>query len=100
MTYIAALRCVYFLALQTEALLERELRQAMKREELDSLPMYPEGRACRCPTVRRLIDLFDPIQRHEIHQPSEAPTVVVTELTALQRHLLQLLHIPASDYGQ
>jgi transposase len=97
---IDALLGVYFFALLTEALIERELRQAMKREGLDSLPMYPEGRACRRPTVRRLIDLFDPIQRHEIQQSSEAPTVVVTELTALQRQLLQLLHIPASDYGQ
>lgn len=97
---IDALLGVYFFVLLTEALVERELRQAMKREGLDSLPMYPEGRACRCPTVRRLIDLFDPIQRHEIHQPGRAPTVVVTELTSLQRQLLQLLNIPASDYGQ
>jgi len=97
---IDALLGVYFFVLLTEALIERELRQAMKREGLDSLPMYPEGRACRRPTVRRLIDLFDPIQRHEIQQASEATTVVVTELTVLQRQLLQLLHIPASDYGQ
>jgi transposase len=97
---IDALLGVYFLALLSEALLERELRQAMQREGLDSLPMYPEARACRCPTVRRLIDVFDPIQRHEIHQPGQPPTAAVTELTPLQRRLLQLLRIPASNYGQ
>jgi transposase len=97
---IDALLGVYFLALLTEALLERELRQAMKREGLDSLPMYPDGRPCRCPTVRRLIDLFDPIQRHEIHQPRQKPTVVVSKLTSLQRQLLRLLRIPVSNYGQ
>jgi len=97
---IEALLGVYYLALLTEALLERELRQAMKREGLDSLPLYPEGRACRCPTVRRLIDVFDPIQRHEIHRPGQPPIVVVTELTSLQRRLLRLLRIPVSDYGQ
>jgi transposase len=97
---IDALLGIYFLALLTEALLERELRQAMMRAGLDSLPMYPEGRACRCPTVRRLIDVFDPIQRHEIYQPGKPPTVAVTELTPLQRQLLQLLRIPASNYGQ
>ena len=32
-----------------EALLERELRRAMQREEIDSLPIYPEGRPCRRP---------------------------------------------------
>jgi transposase len=97
---IDALLGVYFLALLTEALLERELRQALKREGLDSLPMYPEGRACRCPTVRRLIDVFDPIQRHEICQPGQTPTIAVTELTPLQCRLLQLLRIPVSNYGQ
>lgn len=36
---IQALLCVYFLVLLVEALLERELRQAMQRENLDSLPL-------------------------------------------------------------
>lgn len=96
---IDALLAVYFLALLSEALLERELRQALKRERLDSLPMYPENRPCRCPTVRRLIDVFDPIQRHEIHPAGQPPIALVTELTPLQHQLLQLLRIPATDYG-
>jgi transposase len=97
---VDALMGVYYLALLAEALLERELRKAMEREGLESLPMYPEGRACRYPTARRLIDLFDPIQRHEIHQPGKTPVVTVTELTPLQKRLLRLLQIPASSYGQ
>lgn len=97
---IVALMAVYYLALLAEALLERELRKAMERDGLQSLPMYPEGRPCRCPTTRRLIDIFDPIQRHEIHQPRKEPTITVTELTALQRRLLRLLRIPASCYSQ
>ncbi len=97
---VDALLGVYYLALLAEALLERELRKAMEREGLESLPMYPEGRDCRCPTTRRLIDIFDPIQRHEIHQTGQAPTVMVTKLTSLQRRLLRLLGIPASSYGQ
>ena len=97
---IDALMGVYYLALLAEALLERELRQAMERAGLESLPMYPEGRECRCPTARRLIDLFDPIQRHVIHQAGQKPTVMVSELTPLQRRLLRLLGIPASSYGQ
>jgi transposase len=97
---IDALMGVYYLAMLAEALLERELRQAMQRAGLESLPMYPEGRECRCPTARRLIDLFDPIQRHEIHQRGQEPIIMVTELTQLQRRLLHLLGIPASSYGQ
>jgi hypothetical protein len=97
---VNALLGVYYLALLTEALLERELRLAMKREGLESLPMYPEGRDCAHPTARRLIDIFDSVQRHEVHQPGHKPTVTVTELTPLQRRLLRLLRIPASDYGR
>ena len=42
---IQALLCVYFFALLVESLLERELRRAMEREGVESLPLYPEGRA-------------------------------------------------------
>ena len=96
---IQALLCVYFLVLLVEALLERELRQAMKREGIENLPMYPEGRPCRHPTTRRMIDLFDDIQRHTLHTEGRAPTVFVTELSDLQRRILKLLGIPATEYG-
>ena len=95
---IEALLCVYFFVLLVEALLERELRQAMAREELESLPLYPEGRACRRPTARRLIDLFEPIQRHTLQSAGAEPTTQVTERSALQRRLLRLLGVPAAGY--
>ena len=40
---IQALLCVYFFVLLLEALLERQLRQAMRSEKIEELPMYPEG---------------------------------------------------------
>lgn len=97
---IQALLCVYFLALLVEALLERELRQAMVRKGVQALPMYPEGRPCRLPTARRLIDLFEPVQRHALlrrHGPTEP---LVTELTRLQRRLLRLIDLTPDAYGQ
>ena len=51
---IQALLAVYFFALLVEALMERELREAMSRKGIESLPLYPEGRACRRPTTRRV----------------------------------------------
>jgi len=95
---IQSLLCVYFLVLLVEALLERELRQAMEREGLDSLPMYPEDRPCRRPTARRVIDLFDDIYRHTLHSGEKTPTVFVTELSDLQRRILRLLGVPATEY--
>ena len=88
---IQALLCVYFLALLTESLLERELRRAMDHKAIESLPLYPEGRKCRRPTARRLIDLFDDVQRHSLRVGRRPPVVFTTELSRLQRRLLRLL---------
>jgi transposase len=96
---IQALLSVYFLALLLESLLERELRQAMQRKEIESLPLYPEGRACRRPTARRMLDLFEPIQRHTLTHSKRPTELLVTDLTKVQRHLLNLLNLPPKHYG-
>jgi transposase len=96
---IEALLCAYFFALLVEALLERELRQAMQRENIQALPMYPEGRPCRWPTARRVLDLFEDVQRHELHSRTGRGTVMVTQLTPLQRKILKLLGLSPETYG-
>jgi len=96
---IQALLCVYFFALLVQTLLERELRQAMRREEMESLPLYPEGRRCRQPTTRRVLDVFEPVQRHQLTRDTGSPEVFVTELTAVQRRILKLLGLSPTTYG-
>ena len=81
------------------ALLERQLRQAMQKAEIEALPMYPEGRACRWPTARRAIDLFEYVQRHTLERRGRPTEVMVTDLTRLQRKLLKLVGLSAKDYG-
>jgi transposase len=88
---IQALLCLYFLMLLVQALLERELRRAMARRQVESLPMYPEGRACRCPTTPRLIELFENMQRHRLEVGKEPPVVFTTKLSRLQRRIVGLL---------
>ena len=97
---IQAFLCMYFFALLVEALLERQLRQAMQRQEIEALPLYPEGRACRWPTARRVIDLFESVQRHTLEHRRQTPETLVTELTRLQRRLLKLLGLTGKDYGR
>jgi transposase len=96
---VQALLCVYFFALLVEALLERELRRAMEGAGVESLPLYPEGRACRRPTARRVIDLFEDVQRHELKAKGQATVVFTTELTRLQRKVLRLLGMPEAYSG-
>lgn len=97
---IQALLAVYFFALLVEALLERALRQAMQAKGIEALPLYPEGRPCRWPTARRVIDLFEPVQRHTLTHRQRSAEVMVTELTRLQRRLLILLGLSAKDYDR
>ncbi len=98
-TRIQALLAVYFFALIVQTLLERELRQAMERAKIESLPLYPEDRACRRPTTRKILDLFDGVQRHELTLPGREPEVFVTQLSPLQKQILKLLGIPEKSYG-
>ena len=82
-----------------EALLERELRRGMARAGLQTLPLYPERRPCRCPTARRLIDLFAPVQRHDLETTVGTTITAVTEPTAVQNQVLRLLRLPTTAYG-
>lgn len=98
---IQGLLAVYFLALLVQALLERELRQAMEAKEVDSLALYPEGRACTRPTTSRVLEIFAPILRHELSLPNGGPSVeIVTELSPVQRKVLSLLKLPHATYGR
>jgi transposase len=96
---IVSFLCVYFLALLVEALLERELRQAMKTSQVKSLPLYPEGRPCRHPTAPRVFEAFDNVQRHALAADGQQRAVMLTELSPVQRTILKLLRHPTENYG-
>jgi transposase len=96
---IQALLCVYFFVLLVEALLERELRRAMERKGIASLPLYSESRACRRPAARMVIDLYEDVQRHVLRSGKRPPEVFSTELTRLQRRILRLLGMPKAYEG-
>ena len=94
---IAGLLAVYFFALMTQALLERELRQAMKSRRLAHLPLYPEGRACAKPTTRQVIDTFSHIARHTLSGPADDLVEYRTELAPIHHQILQLLGMTGKD---
>jgi transposase len=94
---IAGLLAVYFLALMTQALLERELRQAMKHRRLKHLPLYPEGRACARPTARQVIDTFSPVARHTLVGPNDELVEYHTELSPIHHQILDLLGMKARN---
>ncbi len=96
---IQALLAVYFFVLVAQTLLERRLRRAMEQHQIEDLPLYPEGRRCSAPTTKRIIDLFEPIQRHELKQ-NGSRQVFVTKLSSVHRSVLKLLGISSRQYGK
>ena len=63
---IEALLLCHFLAMLTEALLEREIRTAMSSQGLAGIPLYPELRNCPTPSAPRILEIFTHIQRHQL----------------------------------
>jgi transposase len=95
---IEALFTVYFLALIVQALIERELRQAMAAAHLEQLPIYPEQRACRRPTTEHILRLFSLAERITVSARGQTLRVFPPQLTELQSQVLTLLGVPASAY--
>ena len=91
---IEALFTLYFLALLVQALIERELRLAMKREKIAELPLYPEQRLCSHPTTEQILGLFSLAQRHTLAYNGRPVQVFDVSFTDLQRQVLVLLGVP------
>jgi hypothetical protein len=95
---IEALLLCHFLAMLTEALIEREIRTSMKTEGLAGIPLYPELRNCPAPNAPRILEIFDDVQRHQLISGDQVVQTFQPQLTPLQQQVLDLLHIPASVY--
>ena len=95
---IEALFTLYYLALLVQALIERELRLAMKRNDIEQLPLYPEQRQCIHPSTEQVLRLFSLTQRHTLIDGALPVQVFDTELTDLQRQVLKLLGVDQQAY--
>ena len=95
---IEALFTLYFLALLVQALIERELRLAMKRERIEELPLYPEQRQCAHPTTEQILRLYSLAERHKLTQYGHTIQRFEVQLTDLQRQLLSLLGVPEQAF--
>lgn len=95
---IEALLLCQFLALLTQALIERQIRTAMATAELRNIPLYPELRACPAPSAPRVIEIFNGIARHHLVHENRVVQTFEPTLTPLQHQVLDLLGVPAHTY--
>ena len=79
------------------ALIERKIRLAMKKEGVSSLPIYPERRPCKAPTMFDIARLFRYVERYEVTVGDDT-MVFPAELTKPQKEVLRLLEEPIAAY--
>jgi transposase len=97
---VAALLFVYYLAVMTFALIEREIRRAMKAKGIESLPLYPEGRPARSPTADLILRNFEGIRRSElVGNDGSALKTFHDPLSDVAVETLRLLGVPTRAYG-
>jgi transposase len=96
---IEALFTLYFLALLVQALIERELRLAMQRENITELPLYPEQRDCERPTTEQILRLFSLAERHKLSQGEHTVQVFQVQFTELQHKVLTLLGVEEQAFN-
>ena len=95
---IEALFTLYFLALLVQALIERELRLAMKREKIKELPIYPEQRLCKRPTTEQILRLFSLAEGHTLLRNDKTVQSFPPQLTDIQLQTLDLLGVPTESF--
>ena len=94
---VVSLLHVHVMALMVAALIERQIRLAMRKNKLDAIPIYPEGRPCKSPTMFDIVRLFRDVERFEV-QHNDITTVFPAQLSKVQIQVLELLNVPISLY--
>jgi transposase len=96
---IEAILLCHFIAMLTGALIEREIRNSMKAEELKSIPLYPESRECPSPSTPRILEIFNDARRDHLVNDGRVVKDFDPELSPLCQQVLELLHVPSSVYA-
>ena len=94
---VVAFLHVHVMALMVGSLIERRLRQAMRKKNLQSLPIYPEDRPCASPTIFDIVRLFKNVERYEVTSGDEI-LIFPAELSKIQKEVLNLLGITLAAY--
>jgi transposase len=95
---IEALMFTYFIAQLVGSLIERKIRIEMEKSGHTSLPLLPEGRHTKTPTVTHIFDLFQERGRQQLLSEGKIVKIFSDPLTKEQLLVLKLLGIPATEY--
>ena len=88
---------IHVMALMVGSLIERRLRQGMRKKHLQSLPIYSEDRPCASPTMFDIVRLFKNVERYEVTSGDDI-LIFPVELSKIQKDVLNLLGISLAAY--
>ena len=81
-------------------LIERDLLKAMKKNDIKSLPIYPEQRECKRPSAERILEIFKNISKHNLFENGKLEDTFCDPLNAIQLKILELLNISRKYYSK
>ena len=95
---VEATMFLYFVALIIQAVIEREVRLNMKKNEIDKLPLYPEHRLSYHPTTAKIFDRFCDISTYLLVDGKKVIREYADSLTQIHLTILKLLNISECQY--
>jgi transposase len=97
---VASLLWLYYVVELVQALIEREVRRRMQKEEISSLALYPEGRPCEAPTAQVVLNILEGHRRHRLlDERGQELRRFHDELPEAAQGLLDLLEVDTTPYG-
>lgn len=88
---------LFFVALMLQAIIEREVRNKMKDNNILALPIYPEHRIAYHPTTSKIFDRFDGLSIYHLTQGRKT-TIYRDDLSDLQKKIIKILGLSVREY--
>jgi transposase len=95
---IEAMLFLYFVALMIVSLIERKVRMNMAKEQIDKLPILPQGMNTKKPTWNNLRYFYRNVHFSQIIRDGVCIQAVVQGLNDLHKEINRLLEVPESVY--
>jgi len=95
---IEAMLFLYFVALMIVSLIERKIRMNMAREEIEKLPILPQGMNTKKPTWNNIRYFYRNAHYSQIIRDGTCIQAMVKGLSALHEQINRLLEVPDSVY--
>ena len=95
---IEAMTFLYFIALMIVSLMERNIRKNMAEEQIEKLPILPNGMNTKRPTWNNLNIFFENVHLSLVEEKGRTVHTILKGVTKLHKTVLRLLGVAISAY--